>query len=65
MDYQQIPLIVLAGPTGVGKTDLSIHLAEKFNGEIINGDSLQVYRQLDIGTGKITREEMEIGRAHV
>lgn len=59
MDFQQIPLIVLAGPTGVGKTELSIHLAKAFDGEIINGDSLQVYRQLNIGTGKITPEEMK------
>lgn len=47
------------GPTAVGKTALSILLAKKLNGEIINGDSLQVYRQLDIGTAKITPEEME------
>ncbi len=58
MTDQQIPLIVLAGPTGVGKTDLSIYLAEQFDGEVINGDSLQVYQGLDIGTGKITPEEM-------
>lgn len=53
-----IPVIVIAGPTAVGKTDLSIELAQKFNGEVINGDSLQVYRELNIGTGKITAEEM-------
>ena len=47
------------GPTAVGKTALSILLAKKLNGEIINGDSLQVYRQLDVGTAKITSEEMQ------
>lgn len=52
-------LIVIAGPTGVGKTDLSIEIAKKFQGEIINGDSLQFYKDLDIGTGKITEEEMD------
>lgn len=46
------------GPTAVGKTALSISLAKQFNGEIVNGDSLQVYRQLDIGTAKATKEEM-------
>ena len=46
------------GPTAVGKTSLSIKLAKLFNGEIINGDSLQVYRELDIGTAKVTEEEM-------
>lgn len=51
-------ILVIAGPTGVGKTELSIRIAKEFNGEIINGDSLQVYRQLDIGTGKIRPEEM-------
>lgn len=59
MDLSNIPLIVLAGPTGVGKTDLSIDIAKHYDGEIINGDSLQVYRGLDIGTGKILPEEME------
>ncbi len=58
-DLQNIPLIVIAGPTAVGKTDLSIRLAQRFNGEIINGDSIQVYRHLDIGSGKITTAEME------
>lgn len=52
-------IIVIMGPTAVGKTALSIMLAKKLNGEIINGDSLQVYRQLDIGTAKVTLEEMQ------
>jgi tRNA dimethylallyltransferase len=52
-------LIVLIGPTAVGKTKLSIELAKKFNGEIISGDSMQIYKRMDIGTAKITREEMD------
>lgn len=52
-------MIVLIGPTAVGKTRLSIELAKKFNGEIISGDSMQIYKGMDIGTAKITREEME------
>jgi len=47
------------GPTAVGKTKLSIELAKKYNGEIISGDSMQVYRGMDIGTAKIKQEEME------
>lgn len=52
-------IIVIVGPTAVGKTDLSIKLAQKFNGEIISGDSMQVYRQLDIGTAKILPDEQQ------
>ncbi|MED4531204.1 tRNA (adenosine(37)-N6)-dimethylallyltransferase MiaA [Metabacillus fastidiosus] len=52
-------LIVLIGPTAVGKTKLSIDLAHKLNAEIISGDSMQIYRRMDIGTAKITTEEME------
>ena len=52
-------IIVIVGPTAVGKTALSIRLAKLFNGEIISADSRQIYRQLDIGTEKITAEEME------
>ena len=59
IQLNEIPVIVIAGPTAVGKTDLSIELAQKFNGEVINGDSLQVYRELNIGSGKITPEEMD------
>lgn len=51
-------IILIVGPTAVGKTKLSIELAQKFNGEIISGDSMQVYRNLDIGTAKVTSEEM-------
>lgn len=52
-------VIVIAGPTGVGKTKLSISLAKKYNAEIINGDSIQVYRGLNIGSAKVTEEEKE------
>ena len=52
------PLIVLTGPTAVGKTDLSIALAKAVNGEIISADSMQVYQKMDIGSAKIRPEEM-------
>lgn len=54
----KIPVIVLVGPTAVGKTELSVSLAENWQGEIISGDSMQVYNGLDIGTAKITENEM-------
>lgn len=53
------PLIILTGPTAVGKTELSIELAKKVNGSIISADSMQVYRHMDIGSAKITKEEMQ------
>ncbi|WP_313132242.1 tRNA (adenosine(37)-N6)-dimethylallyltransferase MiaA [Anaerocolumna sp.] len=53
------PLIILTGPTAVGKTDLSIKLAKAVNGEIISADSMQVYKHMDIGTAKIMPSEME------
>ncbi|URN93971.1 MAG: tRNA (adenosine(37)-N6)-dimethylallyltransferase MiaA [Candidatus Pristimantibacillus lignocellulolyticus] len=53
------PLLVLIGPTAVGKTALSIELAKQYNAEIISGDSMQVYREMDIGTAKIKMEERE------
>ncbi len=52
-------LITIAGPTGVGKTKLSIILAKRFNGEVINGDAFQFYKGLDIGTAKVTTEEAQ------
>ncbi len=52
-------VIVIVGPTGVGKTKLSIELAKALNGEIINADSTQIYKGLDIGTAKVTEEEKE------
>ncbi len=52
-------LIVLTGPTGVGKTALSIRLAKELNGAIISADSMQVYKHMDIGTAKIMPDEME------
>ena len=52
-------IIVVTGPTGVGKTKLSISLARKYNAEIINGDSVQIYRGLDIGSAKVTKDEMD------
>ena len=52
-------IIVVVGPTGVGKTKMSIELAKKYNGIVINGDSMQVYRHLNIGTAKILEDEKE------
>ena len=52
-------IIVIVGPTGVGKTKLSISLAKKYNAEIINGDAIQVYRGLDIGSAKVMDDEKE------
>lgn len=52
-------LFILAGPTAVGKTDISIELAKRFNGEIISADSMQIYKYMDIGSAKVTEEEMQ------
>ena len=59
MNNQNIEVVAIVGPTASGKTALSIKMAKAFNGEIINGDAMQVYKGLDIGTAKITEEEME------
>lgn len=58
-------VIVVVGPTAVGKTELSLKLAEELNGEIISGDSMQVYKTLDIGTAKATKKEQELIKHHL
>ncbi|MPM59162.1 tRNA dimethylallyltransferase [bioreactor metagenome] len=55
----KIPLIILTGPTAVGKTALSIELAKDLNAEIISADSMQIYEYMDIGSAKVTKEEMD------
>lgn len=59
------PLIILTGPTAVGKTALSIGLAKAVDGEIISADSMQVYRKMNIGTAKIQQSEMQGVRHHL
>ncbi len=58
-------IIAIVGPTGIGKTRLAIQLAQKFNGEIINADSRQIYRFMDIGTAKPTKEEQTLIPHHL
>lgn len=58
-------IIVIVGPTGVGKTALSLQVAQQLNGEIISGDAMQVYRHLDIGTAKVTPAEQAIAPHHL
>lgn len=58
-------IIVVTGPTAVGKTKMSVELAKIFNGEIINADSMQIYKGLDIGTAKATHEEMQHIKHHL
>jgi tRNA dimethylallyltransferase len=61
----RIKLVAVVGPTAAGKSDLAVHLAKKFNGEVVSADSRQVYRGLNIGTGKITKREMRGVRHHL
>ena len=56
---KKIPLIILTGPTAVGKTDLSIKLSKSLNAEIISAGSMQIYKYMDIGSAKVTKEEMD------
>ena len=58
-------IVLIVGPTGVGKTSLSIKLAKLYNTELISGDSVQVYRSLDIGSGKIKESEKEGIKHHL
>ncbi len=60
-----LPIVLVAGPTGVGKTTFAIDLARLLGTEIVNADSMQVYRHMDIGTAKPTREEQSIVRHHL
>lgn len=62
---EKIKILALVGPTAVGKTALGIELAQAFNGEIISGDSQQVYRKLDIGTAKASPEEQAAATHHL
>ena len=58
-EFEKPKILVVVGPTASGKTGLAIELAKRFNGEVISADSRQVYRGLDIGTAKTTKEEMD------
>ena len=58
-------LIAIVGPTGVGKSQLALHLAQTFNGEIVSADSRQIYRHMDIGTAKPTPQELSLVRHHL
>ncbi len=62
---EKLPLIVIVGPTAVGKTSLSIELAKRLNGEIVSADSRLLYKGMDIGTAKPTQEEMAGVRHHL
>lgn len=58
-------IVVIVGPTAVGKSEIGITLAQHFDGEIISGDSMQIYRHLDIGTAKVTKEERQLVSHHL
>src|SRR5699024_11485531 len=57
--YLKKTVIAIVGPTAIGKTKLGIEIAKQFGGEVISGDSMQVYKGMDIGTAKVTEEERQ------
>ena len=59
------PVVVILGPTAVGKSDLGIQLATKLHGQIINADAIQVYRGLNIGSGKVSKDEQQMVKHHL
>ncbi|WP_057893847.1 tRNA (adenosine(37)-N6)-dimethylallyltransferase MiaA [Lacticaseibacillus brantae] len=59
MNNNKPKVLMVVGPTAVGKTDLGVHLAKKFDGEVINGDAYQIYREMAIGTAKVTPAETQ------
>ena len=62
---EKTKVIVIVGPTASGKTALGIHIAKRFNGEVVSGDSMQIYESMDIATAKPTKEEMDGIRHHL
>lgn len=64
-DQKKPKVIVICGPTGVGKTSAAIGIAKEFNGEIINADSMQIYKHMDIGTAKPTHKEQACVKHHM
>lgn len=65
MNFKNYDIIAIVGPTAVGKTKFSIKLAKEIDGEVINGDATQIYRQLNIGSAKVTKDEMDGVRHHL
>lgn len=61
----KIPVIVVVGPTASGKTGLAIDIAKKYNGEVVSADSMQIYKEMNIGTAKPTIEEMDLVKHHL
>ena len=64
-DSKKPKVIIIGGPTGIGKTAVAIRIAQRFGGEIINADSMQIYRKMDIGTAKPTPEEQALVKHHL
>ena len=61
----RLPLVVILGPTGTGKSKLAIEIGKKIGGEILSADSMQVYKGLDIITNKVTAEELSLSLIHI
>ena len=58
-------IIIICGPTGIGKTSFAIKIAQLFNGEIVSADSMQIYKYMDIGTAKPDSDELKLANHHL